>query len=184
MTGPSPADPEAVADASERRWTPTRLLLTVLVVGMVGMWGYVVYLAFGPGRQPPPDRLDDPAFAIAAEARCSAALDEVVVLPRAVETDSAEDRAAVIDQANDLFAAMLDDLDELAPSGTDGDLVRLWLADWRIYLDDREAFATALRGDPDAQLLVTAKDREQITEYVDAFAADNHMPACATPLDV
>ena len=31
---------------------------------------------------------------------------------------------------------------------------------------------------------MTAKDREQVTEYIDAFAADNHMPACATPIDV
>lgn len=180
MTGSRPADPEA----TQGRWTPTRLLLAIVVVGMVTMWGYVLYLALGPGRQPPPDRLDDPTFAVAAQARCSAALDDVVGLPRAVETDTADERAAVIDQANDLFATMLDDLDALAPAGTDGSLVRQWLADWRTYLGDREAFAIALRRDPDAQLLVTAKDREQITEYVDAFAADNHMPACATPLDV
>jgi hypothetical protein len=31
---------------------------------------------------------------------------------------------------------------------------------------------------------VTAKDREQITEYLDAFAADNRMPSCGTPIDV
>ena len=31
---------------------------------------------------------------------------------------------------------------------------------------------------------MTAKDREQITEFLDAFAADNRMIACATPLDV
>lgn len=180
MTGLSSPQPEVEG----RRWTPTRVLITLVVAGMIGMWGYVLYLAIGPGRQPPPDRLGDATFAVGAQARCSAALDEVVALPRAVETDSAVERAAVIDQANHLFAAMLDDLDDLAPGGTDGGLVRLWLADWRTYLGDREAFAVALRYDPDAQLVVTAKDREQITEHLDAFAADNHMPACATPLDV
>lgn len=180
MTGLSPPAPEVEG----RRWAPMRVLLALVVAGMIGMWGYVLYLAFVPGRQPPPDRLDDPGFAVAAQARCSAALDEVVTLPRAVEIDTADERAAVIDQANDLFAAMLDDLDDLAPGGTDGDLVRQWLDDWRTYLGDRESFAIALRLDPDAQLLVTAKDRDQITEHLDAFAADNHMPACATPLDV
>ena len=89
-----------------------------------------------------------------------------------------------MEEANDIFEAMVDDLAELAPAGEDGELVREWLADWRTYLGDREAYADAIRSDPEAQLLVSAKDREQITEYLDAFAADNRMIACATPLDV
>lgn len=166
------------------RWTTGRITVTVLVVGMVAMWAYVLYLALGPGRQPPHDRLEDPAFAIAAEARCSAALDDVAELPRAVEATSASERAEVVEQANDVFAAMLDDLGDLAPPGEDGEIVQAWLADWRTYLGDRAEYATALRSDPAAPLLVSAKDREQITEYLDAFAKDNRMPACATPLDV
>lgn len=166
------------------RWRPSRVAIVVLVAAMVGMWGYVLYLAFGPGRQPPPDRLDDPAFAAAAQQRCDAALDDVAALPAATESATAADRAEVVEQANGVFAAMLDDLEDLAPGGEDGDLVREWLADWRTYLADREAYAHAVREDPEAQLLVSAKDREQITEYLDAFAADNRMTACATPLDV
>lgn len=166
------------------RWTGGRVTVTVLVVGMVAMWAYVLYLAFGPGRQPPRDRLEDPAFAVAAEARCSAALDEVAELPRAVDTPSADARADVVEQANEVFAVMLDDLVELAPPGEDGEIVLAWLADWRTYLGDRAEYATALRSDPSAPLLVSAKDREQVTEYLDAFAKDNRMPACATPLDV
>lgn len=166
------------------RWTRGRAVVAVLVVGMVAMWAYVLYLAIGPGRQPPRDRLEDPAFAAAAEARCSAALDEVAELPRAVETASASERAGVIEEANEVFAVMLDDLAVLAPPGEDGQIVRAWLADWRTYLGDRAEYATALRSDPAARLLVSAKDREQITEYLDAFAKDNRMPACATPLDV
>ena len=151
---------------------------------MLAMWGYVLYLAFGPGRQPPPDRLDDPAFAVVAQERCDRALDEVAELPRAIEVDSAVERAAIVGRANEVFSEMLDDLEDAAPGGEDGDLVALWLADWRIYVGDRQAFADELRVDPDAQLLVTAKDRDQITEFLDAFAADNDMPACATPIDV
>lgn len=166
------------------RWRPSRVAIVVLVAAMVGMWGYVLYLAFGPGRQPPPDRLDDPAFAVEAQARCDAALDEVAALPTATESATAADRADVVERANAVFAAMLDDLEAMAPSGEDGELVREWLADWRTYLADREAYAVAVRDDPEARLLVSAKDREQITEYLDAFAADNRMTACATPLDV
>lgn len=158
--------------------------VSLLVLAMLAMWGYVLYLAFVPGRQPPPDRLDEPAFATAAQARCRAALDEVAALPRAVEAGSAAQRAAVVEQANRSIAAMLDDLDDLVPPGEDGALVSAWLEDWRTYLGDREAYVTNLRADPDAQLLVSAKASQQITEYLDAFAGDNHMTACATPLDV
>lgn len=167
-----------------RRWTTGRVVTTTLVVAMVALWGYVLYLAIGPGRQPPPDRLDDPAFAVAAEARCDEALDVVAALPRAVDASSAAQRAGVVSEANRAFGAMLEDLEAMAPGGEDGELVRAWLADWRTYLGDREAFATALRADPAARLLVSAKDNDQITEHLDAFAADNRMPACATPLDV
>jgi hypothetical protein len=79
---------------------------------------------------------------------------------------------------------MVDDLEPLAPDGEDGEVVAEWIADWRTYLQDRRTYAEALREDPDARLFVTAKDHEQVTEYIDGFAADNDMPACATPIDV
>lgn len=180
MTAPTTDSP----DVATRRWTAGRVIVTILVIGMVAMWVCVLYLAFGPGRADPPDRLDDPAFAAAAEIRCRQALTEVATLPRAADTASATDRADVVEQANQSFEAMLDDLDRAAPPGEDGVLVREWLADWRTYLGDRQAFAVALLKDPKARLLVTAKGRQQITEYLDAFAGDNHMTACATPIDV
>jgi hypothetical protein len=166
------------------QWTRARIAVAVAVLAMVAMWGYVLYLAFGPGRQPPPDRLDDETFAREAEQVCAAALDDVAALPRAAQADTAAERAAIVDQANERFARMLDDLEPLIPDGEDGEIVTAWLADWRTYLRDREAYADALRIDPDARLFVTAKDRDQITEFIDAFAADNRMPACGTPIDV
>jgi hypothetical protein len=166
------------------RWRPSRVVVIVVVLAMLAMWGYVLYLAFGPGRQAPPDRLADPAFAAEAQARCDAALDEVATLPAASESVTPDDRADVVEQANGIFASMLDDLAAMAPPGEDGQLVAEWVADWRTYLQDRAEYAEAIRSDPEAQLLVSAKDREQITEYLDAFAADNRMIACATPIDV
>jgi hypothetical protein len=158
--------------------------VVLIVALLVAMWGYVLYLAFGPGRQAPPDRLRDPAFATQAQAICEAAHADVAQLPRAVESETAAERADVIAEANRRFATMVDDLEAVAPPGEEGDIVALWIADWRTYLEDRAAYVEALRRDPDAQLVVTAKDREQITEYLDAFSADNKMIACATPIDV
>ncbi|MET0729407.1 MAG: hypothetical protein ABWZ76_14025 [Acidimicrobiales bacterium] len=176
------ASPTRVRPA--RPWTTGRALVLLIVVAMVSMWLYVLYLAFGPGRQPPPDRLDDPRFATAAQSRCEVALDAVRELPRATESLSASERGDVVLEANAIFATMLDELAELTPAGEDGELVTAWLADWRIYLTDRAEYADAVRQDPEARLLVSAKDNEQITEFIDAFAADNKMISCGTPLDV
>ncbi len=176
--------PEVTDRTTASRWSPTRIILVVLVVAMVAMWAYVLYLAIGPGRQPPPDRLNDPAFTTAAQARCEAAHAAVDQLPPAHEVADAAARAGIVDDANAEFGAMLDDLAAIVPPGEDGKLVTAWLADWRTYLDDRERYADALRVDPEARLLVTPKDRDQITEFIDAFTADNRMIACATPLDV
>ncbi len=161
-----------------------RITVIVLVVAMAAMWIYVVYLALGPGRQPPPDRLQDTSFAVAAQQRCVAAHVIVDQLPTANQSTNARDQATVVDQANAEFTSMLADLDDLVPPTGEGRLADAWIADWRVYLDDRERYADALRSDPDARLLVSPKDRQQITEFIDAFAGDNRMIACATPLDV
>ncbi len=184
-TRPDTEEPDA---PTGRRWTPTRVLLTVVVVAMVSMWGYVLFLAFGPGRQPPIDRLDDPAFAEAGEARCAGALDEVDDLPVASESDTATERAGVLADADAVFAEMLDDLDgmvDLAPAGDQRRRATEWLGDWRIYLGDREAYAEALRTDPGARLLVSEKPGagRQITGWIDEFAKANRMPSCITPTD-
>ena len=183
------ADPPAGDEAAERwRWTPTRVVLAGVVVALVAMWVYVLYLAFGPGRQPPIDRLDDPAFAEAAEARCATAVASVAELPVASETPAAPERAAVLEEADATFAAMLDDLEGmvgLAPAGDQRRRATEWLADWRTYLGDREAYADALRTDPGARLLVSEKPGEgrQITGWIDEFALANRMESCATPTD-
>lgn len=167
-----------------RRWSTGRVLAVVTVGLMVAMWAYVLYLAFGPGREPPPDRLTDPTFAVDAQAVCEAAHDDVDQLPPAIQAEDAEVRAQIVAQANERFAQMVDDLEGLAPPGEEGEIVAEWIVDWRTYLADRAAYVEALRTDPEAQLLVTAKDREQVTEFIDAFSADNRMIACATPIDV
>jgi hypothetical protein len=180
VTSPSTLE----APPATRRWTPGRIVVLLLIASMVAMWVYVLYLAFGPGRQDPPDRLSNPAFATAAQARCDEAHAQVDQLPTANQAPDAAAQADIVDQANAAFASMLDDLEAIVPPGEDGQLAQAWLDDWRTYLGDRERYADALRTDPEARLLVTPKDREQITEFLDAFAADNQMIACGTPLDV
>lgn len=179
----------SVTDAARPWLTRGRVLVLSVITGLVLMWGYVLYLALGPGRQPPVDRLDDPAFAQAAEVRCADALAEVDDLPLATESASATERAAVIADANNIFRGMLDDLDDLAAVAAPHDeqqrRIEAWLTDWRIYLGDREVYADALRVDPGARLLVSEKPGEgrHITGWIDEFARANRMPSCASPTD-
>jgi hypothetical protein len=159
------------------------VLVTVIVIGLVSLWAYVLYLAFGPGRADSPDKLDDPAFAIQAQERCDAALDIVAELQPASEAPDAAARADTLASANEALADMLDELQEIVPPGEDGEIVEEWLADWHVYLGDREAYAEVLLTDPEARLLVSPKGGSQITDYIDQFSKDNAMPACSTPAD-
>jgi hypothetical protein len=179
-------EPDADDAVPGRTWTPGRVAVVIVMLALGAMWGYVLYLAFGPGRQPPIDRLDDPAFAQAAEQRCAEALEVIGDLPSAEETRSNVERGEVVDEANAELAAMLDDLDALVPDGEDGRYVREWLDDWRLYLGDRERYAAKVRRDPEAPFLVSVKPGEnrQVTGWIDEFAKANRMPACESPDDV
>ncbi len=170
-----------------RRWTPSRIVIALVVLALVSMWVYVLYLAFGRGRQEPIDRIDDRAFATAGETRCAEALRAVGRLPLANESPDAAARAEVIDRANADYTAMLADLDRLATGIPDADQrsqAQAWLADWRTFIGDRQEFADKLRRDPDARMLVSAKGGMQVTEWIDEFANANRMASCVSPTDV
>jgi hypothetical protein len=185
---PAPDDVSTPDPPPARGRRVGRLAVAGVVVGLLAMWGYVLYLAFGPGRQPPVDRLDDPAFASAAEDRCAEALDEIDGLPVANATPDPAERADVLDQANEIYAAMVDDLagmTRLVPDAQQRGYAEEWVDDWRTHLGDRREYARDLRTDADARLLVSEKPGEgqQITEWIDEFAAANRMPACKSPTD-
>jgi hypothetical protein len=158
-----------------------RWAAVLVVAAIVGMW---LYIFSGAAREDPPDRLDDPAFAGQAEPRCAEALTGLDDLPAAGESASADARAAVLDDANELLTNMVHDLDAIPVADDDDrELVDLWIDDWRRYLDDRRAYAEELQVDPEAELLVTARGGRQITLTIDRFATVNDMESCVTPLD-
>jgi hypothetical protein len=185
---PAPDEVSTPGDPPARPRRVGRIAVAGVVVGLLAMWGYVLFLAFGPGRQPPVDRLDDPAFASAAEDRCASALDQIDSLPVANATPDPGDRADVLDEANEVYEGMIDDLGgltRLVPDAEQRGYAEAWVADWRIHLGDRLEYARELRSDPDARLLVSEKagEGQQITEWIDEFAAANRMPSCKSPTD-
>lgn len=165
---------------SDSRARLSRTLAAIAVIGLAVMWIYVLFLA-----DPVPNgKLDDPTFPRAAEPVCAAALDDVGELPPAREARTANERATVVDQANERLGKMLDELDALVPSGAARKPVSDWLADWRIYWRDRSEYADALRDDPGARFTVTAKYGTHISRSIDNWADINAMPSCRTFPDV
>lgn len=175
-----------VVETHRRDGRGTRIALGGLVVALVAFWGWAfVYQLTNQGERDMPDRLDDLSWTPAADQVCRAAADRVAELPQAFEAATAAERADVIDAATAEYDRMLLELESIAP--TDGDAGRLvdeWLADYRVFLDDRRAYADQLRADPMARFLVTEKYGSHITAPIDRFARVNEMEACMSPLDV
>lgn len=165
-------------------WTPGRVISSLLLLGIIAFWVW----AFSPwAPSGHPDTLDDERFGELAEARCAEALElHEATIPLAVEAADGLERADQIDAGTAIFTAMIDDVEALAPpTGTrDGDLVARWLADWRTYLADRDAYAADFRAGIDDAFGVTSRDGDQITAPIDLFADINDMESCASPTDV
>jgi hypothetical protein len=160
-----------------------RWLAILVVAAIVLMW---LYVFTGAAAENPPDQLNDTEFALTAEARCAQAVEDLSALPPAGEAETAADRAAVLDEADTILLAMVDDLAAIdVDNDRDRELIDLWIADWRTYLEDRGQYAEALRVDEDAELLITARGGRQITLTIDRFASKvvNDMESCTTPLD-
>lgn len=174
--------PPAPPVAERRRgFTPGRIAAVAVAVAIALLWIY----AFAQARVPPPDRLDDAAFATAAEPVCQAGVAAMAALPPAYEMPTAQARADVIDRSNVGLRAMVDQLRALTPTAErDRGMVQEWTTDWEVYIGDRGRYAEALRQDPNARFNVSAKSKDQITEPVDRFAKVNNMPTCVTPQDL
>ena len=77
---------------------------------------------------------------------------------------------------------MLDEVVAVAPTDAKGaDLVPLWEADYRTYIEDRRRFADVLRAGDNVPFTETAVDGIPLSDKLEVFASDNEMPACAPP---
>ena len=169
--------------AEKKGWTFGRVAAIAAFVVIAGFWAW----ALSPLNNPThPDELDDTDFREQAEARCAVYVDDIDDLPKANTVDTPPDRAPLIDQGTQLTVTLVEDLSAIAPPGdsSDGEIVLAWFADWEVYIADRDAYAEALLGGETGPFAVSARDGEQITEFIDAFATVNGMASCVVPLDV
>jgi len=166
-----------------KRWTTGRVISALLLVAIAGFWIWALSPLAPNGH---PDKLDNPDFAMSAKALCADASADLGNLPLALMAASPEDRADQIDAGTAIYRDLLSDLLFIAPdeASRDGELVRLWLVDYEIYLSDRDAYAAKFRNGIDEAFTVTKKGKRWVTDPVDEFAKANKMRECLVPLDV
>jgi hypothetical protein len=173
-----------------RRITVGRVGALVVIVGILAMWGYVLGVRwFGTREIDRWDVVDDDAWVAGAAAACApsaAALDGVDVPDASLDP---EQRGLAIQTTTDQLLARFALLEALAPTTSsdpdDAAAIDAWLADWRLHLDERTAYAEALLTGADVVFNGTATEEgESITERMDAFAERNEIERCATPQDL
>ncbi|OWY59847.1 hypothetical protein B7486_72370, partial [cyanobacterium TDX16] len=131
----APDEPTVVVPGERAPRTWAKVLAGLFVLGTVGFWFWLILLA---PDQEPPDKLDDPTFAEAAEPVCTEAQADVEDVPGAREAETPQERAEQITASTAILQQMVDDLRADAPTaGRDGEMVEEWLGDWETYLGDR-----------------------------------------------
>lgn len=176
-----PTAPKVAPNAKGFTWG--RALAIVALVTMITFW---IWILSGAPAKNNPDRLDDRAYVAELEAQCQALSDGIAKLPNTADLTKLDERADVLDEANTLVGAFIDELEAGAPTTGDASVsISGWIGDWRKYLANRQDYAERLRTEPNAQLLL---DRSELGDSVDKtieiFSKVNEMPACATPDDV
>jgi hypothetical protein len=168
------------------RPSPWRYVALGIVVLLAVFWIWALFFA----SKESINGIGDGAWTDRAQAICEAADAEregLADFRRVVDDDPAmlAERGDIVDRATDILEQMLDDVVAVPPAGAKGaELVPLWEADYRTYLENRRTFSDDLRAGRDDAFAEAVVDGIPISEKVARFAGDNFMPACAPPTDL
>jgi hypothetical protein len=189
VNGPEAPGSPGEGDGQDEHRGRRRLVVGVLAVAIVlilAMWVY----AFGFADKRSLYRVSDRAWAVNAESRCKAAVKELDGLADfrridQVGADALQQKAAIVDKANDIVTRMVDDLSVDAPARSeDGSDAQKWIADYRTYLANRRVFADQLRRGQNKPFAEAEIDGSPITNFLTDFAIGNDMTSCAPPTDL
>ena len=148
---------------------------------MVLMWIYAIFIS---DKSATADKLEDPAFAAAAEPVCKVTVDDLsrlgLVNQRAA---TPQDRAALVDRTDVELKNMIAKLRAMPPADArDAAAVTAWLADWDQWLADHAAWSARLHRGENVQFFEKKRDTgEPNSKALNDFALINEMPSCATP---
>jgi len=183
----------APGDLDERaaRSLGVRVGLIVLVSLFAVFWIWALFFA----SKEAVNRIEDRAWAERAEQICQAANDERLELADFRLIDGGDDadaiaarireRADIVVASTDVLERMLDELVAVEPTDQKGrEIVPLWEADYRVYVQDRYRYAEQLRDSGENLPFYETADGIPLSERIETFAGDNEMPACAPPRDL
>jgi hypothetical protein len=175
--------PNGAVTVAEERKRPTwrRWLVLGVVVAIALLWTFAIW--YSVTRESPEDLDDDALVGLARS--CETAESRLEALPDLPEEPTAAEVIALMDQEDEAFAAMVDDMGRITTSGDDAQgALDAWVQDWRDVLDARATFAADLEDDGTARFnlpTVTRGSLEPITERMEEYAAGRGLDQC-TPL--
>lgn len=164
----------------------SRVTLAFIIFGIALMWIYGLFFA----SKEVVNRVVDEEWRQQSEAICVDAKrqrEELIDLRLVGEAgpNALTERAAIVDKATDTLEEMVAAIAALPVADTKGlEIVPLWLADYRVYISDRRSYATLLRQGVNKPFAESRIDRLPLSEKLATFAADNHLKACAPPIDL
>lgn len=173
-------------DENRARSLGVRIGLTVLVLVFAAFWTWALFFA----SKEAVNRIEDRAWAERAEQICSTANAERLELAdfRVIADAGPElirERAGIVETTTEIIEGMLDDVVAVAPTDQKGiEIVPLWEAEYRIYIQDRYRYADQLRESGENLPFYETAEGIPISERLETFAVDNDMPACAPPRDL
>lgn len=176
----------AMAQETEEAHVPNKWALRAGIgffILMALFWA-AIFSGFFTHRNP--DKLYDEAWVAQAAKICAPGAQAIKNLPNASTAKSPADRSNLLDRGTAALEPMVDRLESLPlpKRASDQTVVKGFLEDWRIYLEDRNRFAKALLSDPKAQPLMSEVHGGWVSDAIDAMASANDIMDCATPDDM
>ena len=164
-----------------------RVVLTVVCGLIAAMWVYAFVFASRESM----NKIGDDAWKARAEAHCKAAEDERFALEDLTEMNpndiaALKKKADIVEKATDSLERAIDNIAADMPSDAKGrELVPKWIAEYRVYIQNRREFINALRTS-DRRPFFSEKEIEgvPVSERLGKFARENDMKSCEPPYDL
>ncbi|MEO5973595.1 MAG: hypothetical protein ABIQ38_00105 [Ilumatobacteraceae bacterium] len=164
----------------------TRVILSLIIFAICLMWIYALFFA----SKEVVNRVADDKWRRSSDEICLAAKKkrELLIDLRLVSEagpNALGERAIIVDLATDTLENMVNEIADLPIADAKGAaIVPLWLADYRIYIDDRRNYASQLREGLNQPFAESQVDRLPLSEKLATFASDNHLTSCKPPIDL
>ena len=164
-----------------------QVVISVVCVLIAAMWVY----AFGFASRESINKIGDDAWKARAEAHCAVAENERFALEDLTEMNpndpaALRKKADIVEVATDSLERAIDRIAADIPADDKGrELVPQWIAEYRVYLQNRREFIDALRA-ADRRPYFSEKEIEgvPVSERLGKFARENDMKSCQPPFDL